>query len=115
MAQLVISNIDDALEERLKARASRNGRTLEAEVCAVLEEAEPGGAPEQSLREDGGPLLGKEEKGFGDLMYERFKDIGLKEDEFRRFNEGIAEINSRWDMGLPDFEADEYEQTPSSK
>jgi hypothetical protein len=48
-------------------------------------------------------------------MYERFKDIGLKEDELRRFNEGIAEINSRWDMGLPDFEADEYEQTPSSK
>ena len=41
MAQLVIPKIDDALEERLKARAGRNGRTLEAEVCAILEEAEP--------------------------------------------------------------------------
>ena len=48
-------------------------------------------------------------------MYERFKDIGLTEDEFRRFNDGIAEINSRWEMSLPDFEADEYEESPSEK
>ena len=61
-----------------------------------------------------GPLR-IEEKGFGDLMYERFKDIGLRGDEVERFNAGIAEINSRWEMGLPDFEADEYEETLSGK
>jgi plasmid stability protein len=115
MAQLVIPNIGDALEERLKARASRTGRTLEAEVCAILEEAEPEGAPEQALREEGAPPLGIEEKGFGDLMYERFKDIGLREDEVRRFNAGIAGFNSRWEMSLPDFEADEYEEAPLRK
>jgi plasmid stability protein len=114
VAQLVIPNVDDALEEPLRARASRNGRTLEAEVCAILEEAEPQ-APEQAFREDGTPGLGTEEKGFGGLMYERFKDIGLKEDEVRRFNAGIAEFNSKWEMGLPDFEEDEYEETQSKK
>jgi hypothetical protein len=60
-------------------------------------------------------MLGNEEKGFGDLMYERFKDIGLNEEEVRRFNEGIAEFNSSWEMGLPDFEANEYEETRSKR
>jgi plasmid stability protein len=110
MAQLMIPNFGGALEERLRVRASRNGRTLEAEVCAILEEAEPE-APEQAFREDGAPGLGTEEKGFGDLMYERFKDIGLKEDEVTRFKASIAEFNSKWEMGLPDFEEDEYEET----
>jgi hypothetical protein len=53
-----------------------------------------------------------DEKGFGDLMYERFKDIGLTEDEVRRFNNGIAGFSSRWEMSLPDFEADECEESP---
>jgi plasmid stability protein len=101
MAQLVISNVDDTLEERLRARASRNGHTLEAEVCAILEEAEPK-APEQAFRENGAPGLGTEEKGFGDLMYERFKDTGLNEDEAKLFNEGIHEINSRSNVKLND-------------
>ena len=114
MARLIILNLDEALEERLRERASRNGRSLEEEVCAILAQAEPE-APEQAFKEDGTPELGTEEKGLGDLMYERFKDIGLTEDEFRRFNEGIAEINSWWEMGLPDFEADQYEESPSNK
>jgi hypothetical protein len=60
-------------------------------------------------------LRNEEEKGFGDLMYERFKDSGLTEEEFARFNTGIAEINSRWAMSIPDFEAEDFEEAPSSK
>ncbi len=60
MAQPVIPDADHALQERLRARASRNGRTLEAEVCATLEQAEPE-APEQAFREDGAPGLGTEQ------------------------------------------------------
>jgi hypothetical protein len=48
-------------------------------------------------------------------MHERFKDSGLTDEEFRRFNNGIAEINSRWDMRIPDFEAEDFEETPSSQ
>ena len=100
MAQLTVRKLDDAAKERLEARATRNGRSLEAEARAILE----GVADSEvvaSLRND--------ERSFGDLMYERFKDVGLTEDEFRRFNIGIAEINSRSDMRIPDFEAEDYE------
>jgi hypothetical protein len=69
----------------------------------------------EAFREEGAPIQRTDEKGFGDLMYERFKDIGLKQDEVRRFNIGIAEANSLWEMGLPDFEADEYEEGPPRK
>jgi antitoxin FitA len=106
MAQLTVRKIDEVAKQRLEARAARNGRTLEAEARAILEEAADGEAT---------PVLRNEERGFGDLMYERFKDSGLTEDEVRRFNIGIAEINSRWNMSIPDFEADEFEETHSDK
>jgi antitoxin FitA len=106
MAQLTIRKLDDVARQRLEARAARNGRSLEAEVRAILEETANGEAA---------PLLRNDEKGFGDLMYERFKDSGLTEDEVSRFNLGIAEINSRWHMSIPDFEADGFEEANSDK
>jgi plasmid stability protein len=115
MAQLFVPALDDAVEQRLERRARRHGRSLESEVCAILAEATREEAPDRGLREEGTPMQRADEKGFGDLMYERFKDIGLKEDEVRRFNDGIEEFNSPWEMSLPDFEADEYEETPSRR
>lgn len=115
MAQLFVPEIDEGIAERLKARARRHGRSLEAEARAILEKAAREEPEQPGLSEEGAPRQPAEEKGFGDLMYERFKDIGLKEDEVIRFNAGIAEINSLWEMSLPDFEADEYEEAPSRK
>ncbi len=112
MAQLFIPEIDDDVVERLERRAKRHGRNVEAEACAILEEAAREEPLWPGLSEEGAPMQGADAKGFGDLMYERFKDIGLKEDEVGRFNAGIAEANSMWEMGLPDFEADEYEEDP---
>jgi plasmid stability protein len=113
MAQLFVPELEDGVAERLMARASRHGRSPEAEVRAILEDAVRAEPLAQGLSEDGTPLHHADEKGFGDLMYERFKDIGLKEDEIRRFEKGIAGVNSRWEMSLPDFEADAYEEGPS--
>jgi plasmid stability protein len=115
MAQLFVADLDETVNARLNARARRHGRSLEDEARAILEEAAHEEPLEQALQEEGAPMLRGDEKGFGDLMYERFKDIGLKEDEVRRFNDGIEEFNSQWEMGLPDFEADEYEEDPSGK
>ncbi len=39
MAEILISDLDDDVVKRLKKRAHRNGRSLEAEVKAILEEA----------------------------------------------------------------------------
>jgi plasmid stability protein len=113
MAQLFITDLDDAAEERLRVRARRHGRSLETEARAILEDAAGAEALEHGLSEEGANLQHADEKGFGDLMYERFKDIGLTPDEVRRFEKGIGEFNSRWEMSLPDFEADEYEEGPS--
>jgi plasmid stability protein len=40
MAQLLIRGIDEAVIKRLKARAKRNARSLEAEARVILAEAE---------------------------------------------------------------------------
>jgi plasmid stability protein len=111
--RLFVSELDEAAAARLVARARRHGRSLEAEARAILEEAASGSGFEEAAGEKDASLAGVEEKGFGDLMYERFKDIGLTEDEVRRFNNGIAAFSSRWEMSLPDFQADEYEESPS--
>ena len=39
MADLLIRGIDDQVVARLKARAKRNGRSLQAEVRLILEQA----------------------------------------------------------------------------
>jgi plasmid stability protein len=39
MAQIIVRNLDDAVVERLKARAKANGRSLEAEVRQILEQS----------------------------------------------------------------------------
>ena len=38
MAQIIVRNLDDAVVERLKARARDNDRSLEAEVRQILEQ-----------------------------------------------------------------------------
>jgi plasmid stability protein len=115
MAQLFVPDLEETVNDRLRARARRHGRSLEDEVCAILEEAAREEPLEQAFQEEGAPMLRGDEKGLGDLMYERFKDQGLTDEEFARFNIGIAEINSMDAMGIPDFDADEFEETPSDK
>ena len=103
MAQLLIADLDNAVEERLMRRALRHGHSLEAEVCSILKDAVREEPSESGLREEGAPMLRNGEKGLGELMVEHFKDRGLTDEEFVRFNAGIAEINSRSAMRIPDF------------
>lgn len=96
MAQLLIRRLDDDAKERLKARAKKRGRSLEAEARAILEHA-ANGEPKNRRRP-------KKEKGFGTLMHERFGKVGLTEEEARLFQQGIDELNANWEMQAPDFE-----------
>ena len=41
MAQVLIRELDDEVVTRLKERARRNGRSLEAELRGILEQAAP--------------------------------------------------------------------------
>ena len=91
MAQLVVRRLDDGVKKRLKARAKKHGRSLEAEARAILEDAANGEAP---------PTSSRTKKGFGTLMHERFKDIGFTDEEKREFDKAIEEM---WNNNPPRF------------
>jgi antitoxin FitA len=86
MAQLVVRRLDEGVKERLKARAKKHGRSLEAEARAILEEA-ANGKPNSKRR-------AKEEKGFGTLVHERFKRTGFTDEEYTKFERHLAELRS---------------------
>lgn len=39
MASIMVRNVDDDVKRRLRVRAARHGRSMEAEVRAILEES----------------------------------------------------------------------------
>ena len=79
MGQLLIRRLDDDAKDRLKARAERNGRSLEAEAREILKEA----AEEERTRRRSAP-------GFGSRVAVRFKGIGFTRTELKRFNKALG-------------------------
>lgn len=63
MGQLLIRNLDDATKQQLRERAARHGRSMEAEVRAIIDRALSEAAP-------------KENKKFGTMMRELFEPLG---------------------------------------
>jgi plasmid stability protein len=61
MATLTVRGLDDATKTRLRVRAARHGRSMEAEVRAILEDALPSE-----------PIPG----GLGSRIHARFAAIG---------------------------------------
>ncbi|MGH3931641.1 MAG: FitA-like ribbon-helix-helix domain-containing protein [Pseudonocardiaceae bacterium] len=61
MAAISIRNLDDRVKERLRIKAARHGRSMEAEIRAILVEA---------VREP------NEEDGLFQTMLNRFGEIG---------------------------------------
>jgi plasmid stability protein len=49
MAALSIRDLDDAVKEKLRLRAARNGRSMEAEIRAILTTAVTDDAPRTDL------------------------------------------------------------------
>jgi antitoxin FitA len=68
MATLTIRNVDPAVQKRLRVRATQNGRSMEAELRQILEEAvasapgaeESGAALAAAIRERFAPYGGVE-------------------------------------------------------
>lgn len=64
MSTLTVRNLDDDLKARLRVRAAQHGRSMEAEVRAILGES----------------LAGEDRRrGLGTWIHERFAGIGLDE------------------------------------
>jgi plasmid stability protein len=49
MADLSIRGLDDDVRDRIRSRAAQNGRSMEAEVRAILTEAVQDGDPSETL------------------------------------------------------------------
>jgi antitoxin FitA len=64
MAQLVVRNLEEGVKRRLKARATKNGRSLEGEVREILRKS----------TESAAKLPPAPAKGFGTLLAEIFAD-----------------------------------------
>jgi antitoxin FitA len=94
MGQILVRKLDDAIKERLRARAKRNGRSLEAEARAVLEEAAYGSARHPT------PTSGL---GVGTELIGRFKTIGLTQAAWDEFNEGLQAARKQYSVRLIDF------------
>ena len=65
MATLTIRNVDVAMSKRLRVRAARHGRSMEAEVRCILDEALEGGQEQEpnlaeAIRRRFAPLGGVE-------------------------------------------------------
>ena len=65
MAQLIVRNLDDAVKRKLQRRAAEHGRSMEEEVRDILRDA---------VKDDG-----RQRKGLGTAIAERFKGIELEE------------------------------------
>jgi antitoxin FitA len=89
MAQLLIRRLDNDVKARLKARAKKQGRSLEAEARSILEQA----AMKVGTRK-------KQEKGLGSRIAARFKGIGFTDDEKRAFDKTIEKV---WRNNPPRF------------
>ena len=83
MAQLIVRNIEENVKNRLRQRALRHGRSMEAEIRDILRNAVASDSIEC-------------ERGLGQRIANRFKDIGLEE--------SIKELRD-WQARIPDFGA----------
>jgi plasmid stability protein len=80
MAQLLVRGLDEGVKERLRHRAKRNHRSLEAEAREILTEA-----AEKEL------LGASRVPGFGTRVSARFKGIGFTRAELESFNRAVDE------------------------
>lgn len=82
MSQLVIGDVPDDLVERLRQRAERTGRTVEAEALAVLSNAE---LP--------APLVRSNEP-LGAALSRRLGEIGLLQEGWTALAESLEAVRS---------------------
>ncbi|MDX2258883.1 MAG: Arc family DNA-binding protein [Hyphomicrobiaceae bacterium] len=95
MADILVRRLDDAVKQRLKERAERHGRSLEAEVREILVEAAHSDQTTQSASASA--------KGFGTQMAEIFQGIGLTPQELAEFDEAVRNARKESDRDPPDF------------
>lgn len=89
MAQLIVRRLENEIKERLRARAKRNGRTLEAEARVILEDAARAEPPQS--------------KGLGTLAKELIGESALSREEWKAFEQSLEQARQDWKARDVDF------------
>ena len=102
MAQLLVRNLEEDVKARLRSRAARSGRSLEAEVRQILRNASHEGDV-QSEAEDADQALSSEESetGLGSEIAALFQGHGFKEEDIEqieRLRRPWFEPAARWHL-----------------
>lgn len=95
MAQLVVRNLPDSVKERLKLRARRHGRSLEAEVRSVLEAA--ASAPLETF----GPPPGE---GLGSWLAREMSKYKVSRKDWEEFERSLRESRRSWSTRPVEFD-----------
>jgi plasmid stability protein len=93
MADIIVRRLDSTIKERLKKRATSNGRSLEAEARAILEEA-----VSQDTRQ-----FGTGKRHLGTRLKLLIGTSSLTRKDWAEFDKSIAELRSDWRMRKVDF------------
>ena len=83
MAQLVVRNLPEDVKERLKRRAKRHGRSLEAEVRDIL-----GQVPEPSTK------TRVSARDWVDELSRRMQEIGVTDETIDELDEAIEQLRA---------------------
>lgn len=86
MADILIRRLDDETKARLKRRARRHGRSLEAEVRNILQEA---------VAAERAPKESETKKGLGTLLMEKFGKSPLSAEDWEEFERNLKESRRR--------------------
>lgn len=86
MADILIRRLDDETKARLKRRARRHGRSLEAEVRSILQEA---------VSTEWAPNETETKKGLGTLLMEELGKSPLSTEDWADFERNLREAR-RW-------------------
>ena len=89
MAQLVVRNLPDDVKERLKRRAERHGRSLEAEVRDILEHVPD--RPDESTATTTAPGAA-----WVNDFTEKMRAIGLSQEDWEEFDRSLQESRRNW-------------------
>ena len=96
MAQLLVRNVSDDVKERLRQRAKRHGRSLEAEARAILSDAAGSQKPQGvAVKAAGG--------GWATDLARKMKKTGLTKKDADALDANIRELRKSWRMRSIDF------------
>ena len=85
MAQLLVRKLDEDVKERLRVRAKRNGRSVEAEAREILQATLAGDKPNK-----------KSQPGLADEISSISKKFGITKQDTDELEQNIAELRSKW-------------------